>query len=212
MKSRTLTFWVAILFLFSGSMLFLFVSGRLGNRGDSHPRAAAQEISKNVDLKQAAETMEFQLTNQDGGVFDSKGLEGKVWVGSVFFSSCASTCRAQNMQVAKLQQKYGDRGVQFVSITCDPDKDTPETMKSYARMFGAEHDKWHFLTGDYDLIEKIGTDKFGITVQHQVHSDRLVLFDAEGNCQGAFRSTNVNQFQELEEALDKILAEQETAD
>lgn len=209
MKSRTLTFWLALLFLFGGSMLFLAATGRLRRNRDGQHHAVAQELSTDgaVQIEQPAEPLEFQLTDQDGKVFESSSLQGKVWVGSVFFSSCPSTCRAQNQQVAKLQRKFGDRGVQFVSITCDPDKDTPKTLKSYASLFGADHEKWHFLTGDYDLIEKIGSEKFGITVQRQVHSDRLVLFDADGKCHGAFRSTNVNQFAELVEKLEQILAD-----
>ena len=62
-----------------------------------------------------------------------------------------------------------------------------------------------------DIIEKIGNEMFGITVERQVHSDRLVLFDADGKCQGAFRSTNVNQFAELVEKLEQIVAAAEQA-
>ncbi len=206
MKNRALTFWLAVLFCFTGIMIFLSTSGWFGRNARSD-QAAAQESASHPDESGSPQgsDLEFELTDQDGQAFHSETLHGKVWIGSVFFSSCASTCRSQNAQIAKLQRKYGDRGVQFVSITCDPETDTPDVLKPYAKLFGAEHDKWTFLTGDFDLIAKIGREKLGISVDHKVHSDRLVLFDGEGSTHGAYGSTDINQFNKLETEIEKLL-------
>ena len=194
--SRTLTFWLAILFVFGGAMVVL-----LANRGDTP-----------VDQEASAEPAEdysplegFVLTDQTGTSFDSKSLAGKIWIGSIFFAQCPSTCRIQNMRVAELQQRFGDQGVEFVSITCDPENDTVAALKDYSKGFEAEEDKWHFLTGDLGLIKQIGGETFGITVDDKVHSDRLVLFDRLGQQIGAYRSLEAQQFAELIEKVTELL-------
>ena len=141
MKSRPLMFWLAVLLVFSGGVLFLVATGQLRER--RRPEGAqevsvARPVAKIQDdanshhstsaAEQETELQDFVLTDQHGKEFDSTSLRGKVWVGSVFFSSCPSTCRALNLQVSRLQQEYGDRGVEFVSITCDPDRDTPQKL------------------------------------------------------------------------------------
>ena len=209
MNNRVLVFWLAILFVFCGAMLFMFASGRW-DRDLNH--VVAQETgtptaASTADDIEAAKAIEFELTNQQGEAFDSRSLHGKIWVGSLFFSSCPSTCRTQNMQVAKLQKEFADAGVEFVSITCDPDKDTPKTLAEYSRMFGAKPKSWHFLTGDFSIVEEVGGNKFGITVERQVHSDRLVLFDRDGRRVGAYRSTDGDQFQELVDQLRTLTGE-----
>ena len=75
-------------------------------------------------------------------------------------------------------------------------------------MFGAKYEIWHFLTGDFGTIERVGNKMFGITVQREVHSDRLVLFDRDGNNRGTFRSVHANDVLELKSRLDEVLAEQ----
>ena len=106
-----------------------------------------------------------------------------------------------------MQQKYADRGVEFVSFTCDPEEDTPAHLLEYGRQFNADADKWHFLTGDFDLVKQVGDEMLKITVEKETHSDRLVLFDREGQIRAAYRSTKIHEFEKLCEVIDKLLAE-----
>ena len=220
--SRTLKLWFAILLLFAGTMSVLFASGvigrREGNGGDANVQSLtfvdddADQLHHDVN-DEAIESGgtpvgEFVFTNQKGQEFSSKSLEGKIWVGSIFYATCPGTCRIQNTRVAELQSEFGDSGVQFVSITCDPDKDTPAALNDYSKMFGAQPDKWHFLTGDFELAKKIGEQKFGITVLPQTHSDRLVLFDRDGNMVGRYRSLEPEQFTQLKSEIAKLLVEE----
>ena len=66
---------------------------------------------------------------------------------SFFFAQCPSTCYNQNMKLQQLQARFADRGLKLVSITCDPQTDTPAVLTEYARMFNADQQHWHFLTG-----------------------------------------------------------------
>ena len=202
-----LTFWSGLLLLFVGVMTIMYASGYLQQR-DAPPQADASHRDDAVEsISPAGPPIEdFRLEDQMGQSFDSESLAGKIWVGSVFFSTCPSTCRVQNMRVAELQQLYGDQGVEFVSITCDPERDTVAKLNEYSKMFGAKPDRWHFLTGEFDLIKRIGNDKFGIVVEKETHSDRLVLFDRDGKLVNSYRSTVPEQFAELKVELDRLLA------
>lgn len=211
MKSKAFSFWIAVLFLVMGASLIAIAIKRAdrGESGSDAPLAVAQQSTGHEDLTvdASAQPIEFDLINQDGEPFSSRQLEGKIWVGSVFFTTCPSTCRAQNQQVARLQKEFADQGVEFVSITCDPQRDTPKVLTEYGSMFNAQPGVWHFLTGEFEDIQRIGNDGFGIVVAPQTHSDRLVLFDREGRKRGSYRSTNANDFQQMQIDLRELLTE-----
>ncbi len=207
MKSKALIAWLVILFVFSGSTLLVLVQRRAQHNA-ARTEVVAQQVNDHHDATRETsdKTLTFVLTDQAGEQFSSESLRGKIWIGSIFYSSCPGTCRAQNLQVARLQKDYASKGVEFVSITCDPQKDTPQTLADYASLFNAKPESWHFLTGDFGLIEKIGGEGFGIVVAPQTHSDRLVLFDRDGSLVDTYRSTNVNDFEKLLNKLDELLA------
>lgn len=208
--NKVLLFFTALLFLFVGGMGILFASRGL-DRNEGQSDIAIHEETDEV-IQDAGEPVEFSFVDQNGKRFESKTLDGKLWVGSIFFSSCPSTCRAQNMKVADLQDRYRGKDVEFVSITCDPDVDTPAALNGYAQKFAADAERWHFLTGDLDLIKRVGGNRFGITVDDKVHSDRLVLFDREGNRVDSYRSLEPDQFVALTKELDRRLGEGSDAD
>ena len=235
--SRTLKVWFAILFLFAGTMSLLFASGAF-RRGESADAGNVQamtvvdddapsdvgtvggtdaesNVGHNVNddaIESTGDDVgEFVFTTQKGKKFSSTSLKGKIWVGSIFYATCPGTCRIQNTRVAELQNEFGEKGVEFVSITCDPDKDTPSALNDYSKMFGAQADKWHFLTGDFELARKIGEKKFGITVLPQTHSDRLVLFGKDGAMAGRYRSLEPEQFTRLKEEIRKLLGDDSSA-
>jgi len=199
--NKALVFFAGLLLLFVGGMTILFAS----RRGANTDSGISMESHEDVVIEDAGEPIEFSFLDQNGKRFDSASLDGKLWIGSIFFSTCPSTCRMQNMKVSELQRRYGDKGVEFVSITCDPEIDTPPTLNSYAQKFSADAEKWHFLTGDLGLIKRVGGNRFGITVDDKVHSDRLVLFDGEGTRIESYRSLEPDQFVALTEELDKRL-------
>ncbi len=209
MKSKTLMAWLAILMVFIGSSILVLAYKRSTRTATSVGQPVGQQIQGHEDRKTQAtgQPLDFVLTDQDGKSFSSESLKGKIWIGSIFYSSCPGTCRSQNLQVARLQKDYAGKGVEFVSITCDPDKDTPQTLSDYSSLFNAKPESWHFLTGKFELIQKIGGDGFGIVVAPQTHSDRLVLFDREGSLVDTYRSTNVNDFEKLLSQLDTMLDE-----
>ncbi len=150
---------------------------------------------------------DFTLTNRMGQPFSASQLKGKVWVASFFFASCPTTCTKQNQAVAALVEEFAPRGVKFVSITCDPENDTPEALQEYASKLQAKPDEWFFLTGDMTHIRQIGADAFHLFVAPQTHSNRLMLIDKWGNLRGRFDWQDPRELESLKKKIKKLLRE-----
>ena len=149
----------------------------------------------------------FELTDQENKTFDSKSLDGKVWIGSFFFTSCPSTCLKMNQVIAQIDKDYAGRDLHFVSISCDPEIDTPEVLEAYAAKFKASPDRWSFVTGPFEYTSKLGADRFLISVEKQSHSDRLVVFDQAGKVRGRYRATDPAEVTQMKQLLDRLLNE-----
>jgi len=152
---------------------------------------------------------EYQLLERSGETFDSKSLEGKVHVTSFFFSRCPNVCLLQNQEVAKVAAEFGPKDVQFISITCDPDHDTPTVLRTYAARLGADEENWLFLTGDLGYIKRVGNEIYRLPFEQQAHSEKLVAVDKWGNIRGAFHFNDPAQMKQLDALLPELLAETE---
>ena len=150
---------------------------------------------------------EFVLTDQDGKKFESASLRGKVWVGSFFFTNCPAVCWRLNQTLAGLQETTPESGVRYLSITCDPQNDTPAALAKYAGHFKADPARWTFLTGDMQLIRRIGNDFFHVAVENGTHSDRAFVVDRAGQVRGRFRLTEPEQVEMLKKLLAQVEAE-----
>jgi protein SCO1/2 len=100
---------------------------------------------------------DVELINQDGKKvrFYSDVLKGKTVVVNAFFTSCTSVCPPMNRNMEKIQEALGDRvgrDVFLVSMTVDPEVDTPARMKEYAQKFHAGPG-WIFLTGKKENLD-----------------------------------------------------------
>ena len=100
---------------------------------------------------------DVELTNQDGKKvrFYSDVLKGKAVVVNAFFTTCTSVCPPMNRNMEKIQEALGDRigrDVFLVSITVDPETDTPARLKEYAKKFHAGSG-WTFLTGKKENLD-----------------------------------------------------------
>lgn len=123
-----------------------------------------------VDAERAAKAREYftdlPVVTQDGKTmrFYSDVLENQLVLVSLFYTECTGMCPLTNAKLAEVQDLLGDQlghGVRLVSITLDPETDTPEVMKEYAAKFDAR-EGWLFLTGKKDDIKTI-TRRLGQT-------------------------------------------------
>jgi cytochrome oxidase Cu insertion factor (SCO1/SenC/PrrC family) len=149
----------------------------------------------------------FLLTERSGRRVSSQSLLGKVWLGSFFFSKCPSICKQQNLEIGRVAEKLRELDLTFVSITSDPQYDTPLVLREYAQQFNADPQRWLFLTGEQLHIERIGAEMFGVGVAKEQHSTKLMLVDRWGNVRGRYRWQDEDEMKEFRIKVDKVLHE-----
>jgi protein SCO1/2 len=107
---------------------------------------------------------EFTLTKQDGKRLNLNELHGKVIAITFIFASCADTCPLLTAKMVGIQNKLGlafGPEVRFLSITVDPERDTPEVLTRYAKAYKANPAGWAFLTGTPAEIRDVAK-RYGI--------------------------------------------------
>jgi protein SCO1 len=126
--------------------------------------AVALSAAGGESLPKIKPTPEFTLTNQDGKRLALKDLRGKALAITFIFASCADTCPLLTAKMAGIQNKLGNAfgpQVNFVSITVDPERDTPEVLKRYAEAHKANPAGWAFLSGTPAEISEVAK-RYGI--------------------------------------------------
>jgi protein SCO1/2 len=129
----------------------------------------------------------FVLLNQDGKSFDSATLRGKVVVVNFIFTTCTDVCPLFTAHFAQLQRalKNGPAGdLFFVSITTDPEVDSPKVLKSYAQRYSVDFQNWAFLTGTDTQMKSVWKG-FGVRVVRKgrglvQHTSLTTVIDREG--------------------------------
>ena len=135
--------------------LVVFVGPALGL---SHPAKKDERLSK------IGPAPDFALTNQDWTRVALSELRGRVVAITFIYASCADTCPLLTAKMARIQARLGpDFGprVFFVSITVDPERDTPEVLRRYAEAHGATTAGWAFVTGSPDEIRAVAR-RYGV--------------------------------------------------
>src|SRR5215831_2354162 len=135
---------------------------------------------------------EFHLTERSGRSVSLSDLHGKIWIASFVFTRCTGPCPQVTGTMARVQAELGEKNdIQLVSFTVDPDRDNLDDLREYADHFGADKDRWLFLTGPKEVIDPLCEKGFGLGLQRVdgkeiTHSTRLVLVDRRGHKRGYF--------------------------
>jgi protein SCO1 len=132
---------------------------------------------------------EVSLTDAANRAFSLSSLRGKAVVVSFIYTTCNGSCPATTHNLYRVQQTLKEAGiwgkrVEFVSITLDPARDTTEVLAQYARIFGADTERWHFLTGPPEQVSKVIAE-WGMWVRTGPsgtldHPSRIFLVDPSG--------------------------------
>jgi len=130
------------------------------------------------------------LVDAAGKPFDLASLKGRVVLVSFVYTTCTGVCPATTQSIVRIQNvlkeaKLWGTSVEFVSITLDPIRDTPEVLRDYARLFHADPAAWHFLTGPPGQVQSVIADwgmwaKTGPTGALD-HPSRVFLLDPKGH-------------------------------
>jgi len=126
--------------------------------------ALGHDAGKDERLPRIGPAPEFNLTDQDGRRVALKELRGKVLAVTFIFASCTDTCPLLTAKMAAVQDRLGAAfgpDIRFVSITVDPERDTPEVLKRYAHAYHADPAGWSFLTGTPAEIREVA-GRYGV--------------------------------------------------
>jgi protein SCO1/2 len=145
------------------------------------------------------EVPEFRFTDQSGAAFGSRELAGRVWVGDFIFTQCRAACPGMTARFVGLQRAIESRpeladSVRLVSFSVDPERDSPERLREFAKRHGAKAEFWSFLTAPSGAVAELSLEAFALTADPPstggpTHSDRFVLVDRQGRLRGNYRPT-----------------------
>jgi protein SCO1/2 len=135
--------------------------------------ALAHKPGRDARLPTIGTAPAFALTTADGARLALADLRGKVVAVTFIYATCTDTCPLLTAKLVGLRQRLGkDAGakVAFVAITVDPERDTPEVLRHYARAHGANAPGWAFLAGTPEQIQDV-TRRYGVFARKTSRGD-----------------------------------------
>ncbi|HEV3256193.1 MAG TPA: SCO family protein [Gemmataceae bacterium] len=148
---------------------------------------ADADTSRLAVIKKAPD---FALTTHEGETMRLADLKGKVVLVSFIFTTCNGTCPATTSRMERVQEalKAGglskDGRVQLLSITLDPQRDTPRALRAYIELYEVDPANWTFLTGSQEEVKKT-LAAWGMWAKPAAngqldHPSRIFLVDPKG--------------------------------
>jgi protein SCO1/2 len=145
-------------------------------------------------LKEGAPVPNATFLDQDGRKRDFDSFKGQAVVLTFIYTRCPmpSFCPLMDKNFVKLQDKLKADpmlNVHLVTVSFDPENDTPPVLKKHAQELGANTKVWTFLTGDLDTIDQFA-GRFGVSIQRSLdeqknvnitHNLRTAIIDRQGN-------------------------------
>ena len=144
---------------------------------------------------------DFTLTNQDGQLATLADFTNQVWVADIVFTRCAGPCPRMTGQMRSLQNLLPEESrAKLVTLTTDPEFDSPAVLKKYGERFGADSNRWTFLTGTKGEIAGLaaGSLKLGSVpikaadrlndVDLFIHTTMFVVVDKHARLRGDFET------------------------
>jgi len=205
--------------LFIWGVLAITLTGVLAGTVKNGQHCGKECCAPHVDESQLPimfEVPDFSLTERGGQTITRANLAGHVWIADFIFTTCPGPCPMMSSKMAQLHYDFAKEDVQFVSITVDPARDTPEKLKEYAGQYQADPRRWWFLTGSADQIYDLSVNGFRLAARTQtapssdhpiLHSTRFVLVDRQGRIRGYYEGTDTAALQKLRKHAEQLLKE-----
>lgn len=144
---------------------------------------------------------DFALTNQNGVLTTLADFTNHVWVADIVFSRCAGPCPRMTQQMRQVQEKLpANSAAKLVTLTTDPEFDTPAQLKKYGTHFGADFNRWTFLTGEIIQIGMLAANSLKLSAQPVkpedqkddadlfIHTTIFVIVDKRAQLRGFFET------------------------
>jgi protein SCO1/2 len=143
---------------------------------------------------------DFEMTDSLGQAFNSKSLAGKVWIADFIYTSCPGACPRMTSEMDKVAHELtGEKDVRLVSISVDPDHDSPPVLNAFAHEYGGPTAQWIFLTGTPNTIHLIANETFhvGDVIGKMDHSTKFIVVDKRGEIRGYYASLDPDNIQTM---------------
>ncbi len=196
-KKAFIALLVAILLPLSGYLLVSYYSGRAVQMPHRYFYDSVNVVKKDGKLTydtawHHVENLHF--TNQLGQEVSLDDLKGKILVLDFFFTHCPTLCPRLALAMKKLQNSFpnNDSIVQFVSISIDPEHDSLQQLRSWAKRFNINPDSWWLGTGNRDSIYNFALSELKASVADSnidtafIHTDNFFLLDKDRVVRGWF--------------------------
>jgi protein SCO1/2 len=213
--SKAVLAWLGVLFLaMGGTFVWLGIKYSLPA---VETRTILTGIDRDYEIKppSADEPIltEFTLTERSGRKLGTVDLAGRVSVTNFFFTHCPAECLKQQRVFETVQREYGPQGVQFLSITCDPQNDPPSRFQKYVAEqrfdIAKEGEAWWFLTGDITYIQRVAEEIYQVPLKRFTHTEKFEVRDKWNNPRGSFSWKDGKSLVDCKLLLDKLLKETE---
>jgi protein SCO1/2 len=161
---------------------------------------------------------DFKLLNQEGDSLSFASYPGKILVLNLFYSSKPSQSVDFTNKAMKVYDSTYTRNktINFISLSIDPQHDTPGVLKAYASKIGAKAGKWDLLTGDsttvFNLINK------GLFIDSQqnwekgelnfTYSNMFVLLDPQHRIRGYYEASSQEDLSKLDDEIKVLITEE----
>ena len=196
------------------------------NRYKNLPFLGSKVISstfRNVRGKQIPDTVyhaldDFSLVNQKGDKVNLASFKAKIVVANLFYTGSTSQGIFTGLsEMEKLANAYAkNKMLHFVSITIDPENDTPEKLAAFAEKMQINAHKWELLSGDVtqinNLIKKgMLLDAIKENVKGKpvfTFSNKFVLMDSHQRIRGIYEAVNKDAMSKLGDEIKVLLAEE----
>lgn len=186
----------------------------LNSRENGTGEAAENFPSRLISPDHPRQLVNFSLTDRTGRTVTRSYLDGKILIVDFLFTSCSLTCPVVNSQMAQIQQLTTNQpDVKLVSLTVDPRDNTMDVLAKFGERFGADTNRWLFLTGEkttlYDLIatsflNQDLDDPFSYMPGNFSHTERIALVDSHGKLCGYFDGLNQNTATAVVEEINRL--------
>ncbi|MFT7560478.1 MAG: cytochrome oxidase Cu insertion factor (SCO1/SenC/PrrC family) [Flavobacteriales bacterium] len=161
----------------------------------------------------------FSLSDQHGDKANMADFIGHVWVANFIFTRCQNTCPLQTASMNKLNKNLDEykhrEGIRFVSVSVDPENDTPEVLTDYIAKRNLDTTQWSFLTGSREDIWELSKKGLRLPVSEEskdtkmpiLHSSQFVLVDAQGRIRGYYNGLDKLDLNKLSQDLHTLSQE-----
>ena len=181
-----------------------------------------QRSLQNVKLPVLSSLPELELKTQEDKKYFRKDFLGHVTLVNFIFTSCPTVCPVLTQKMKELVNEAQNPEFRFVSISVDPENDSPAVLKKYGEKFGANWSRWTFLTGPLTEISEVVIRGFKVGLVREkkksaldetrdlfdiTHGEHFVLVDKQGNIRAYRMISGEEGKKEILQLLEQLQSE-----